>query len=67
MSDQLFSLPLPHGILGWLLKLPIGLYRVHLGSLLGDRFLMLTHIGRKTGRSHHTVIEVVLHDRANET
>ncbi len=67
MSGELFSSPLPHGILRWLFKLPIGLYRVHLGSLLGDRFLLLTHIGRKTGRSRQTVIEVVSHDRANET
>ncbi len=67
MSDQLFSSPLPRGILRWLFKLPIGLYRVHLGGLFGDRFLLLTHVGRKTGRSRQTVIEVVQYDRADET
>jgi deazaflavin-dependent oxidoreductase (nitroreductase family) len=67
MSDQLFSLSLPHGILKWLLRLPIGLYHAHLGSLLGDRFLMLTHVGRKTGQLHQTVVEVVQHDPATDT
>ena len=67
MSDQLFSLPLPQGILKCFLRLPIGLYQIHLGGLLGDRFLLLTHIGRKTGLPHQTVVEVVQHDRATET
>lgn len=67
MSDQLLSLPLPHGILKWFLRLPIGLYHIHLGGLLGDRFLLLTHVGRKTGLPHHTVVEVVQHDQATET
>ena len=38
-----------------------------LGWLLGDRFLMLTHTGRKSGRARETVIEVVRHDRQADT
>lgn len=49
------------------LRLPILLYRIKLGWLLGDRFLMLTHIGRKSGLHHQTVIEVVKHDKASNT
>jgi deazaflavin-dependent oxidoreductase (nitroreductase family) len=49
------------------LRLPIWLYRVHLGWLLGDRFLMLTHTGRKSGLARHTVIEVVQHDKETDT
>jgi deazaflavin-dependent oxidoreductase (nitroreductase family) len=45
-------------------RLPIWLYRLRLGGLLGDRFLMLTHIGRTSGQPHQTVLEVVRHDRA---
>jgi hypothetical protein len=30
-----------------------------LGWLLGNRFLMLIHTGRHSGRLHQTVIEVV--------
>jgi len=67
MSETLFSVPLPKGLLAWLFKLPISFYRMHLGGLLGDRFLLLTHTGRKTGRLHQTVVEVVQHDRASET
>ncbi len=67
MSETLFSVPLPKGLLAWLFKLPIGFYRIHLGGLLGDRFLLLTHTGRKTGRLHQAVVEVVQHDRASET
>lgn len=49
------------------LRLPIWLYRMHLGWLLGDRFLMLTHIGRKSEQPHQTVIEVVQHDNETDT
>lgn len=44
------------------LRLPIILYHVKLGWLLGKRFLMLTTIGRKSGKPHKTVIEVVHHN-----
>lgn len=49
------------------LRLPIWLYRARLGWLLGDRFLMLTHIGRKSGLPRQTVIEVVRHDKETGT
>jgi hypothetical protein len=50
------------GPTGWvraLLRLPILLYRLHLGWLLGHRFLLLTHVGRKSGLQRRTVLEVV--------
>jgi deazaflavin-dependent oxidoreductase (nitroreductase family) len=34
----------------------------HAGWLLGHRFLMLTHRGRRTGRVYRTVLEVVAWD-----
>ncbi len=49
----------PHGFLRVLLRLPLWIYRCHLGWLLGHRFLLLTHRGRRTHRLHHTVLEVV--------
>jgi deazaflavin-dependent oxidoreductase (nitroreductase family) len=55
------------GLLRFGVKLPLGLYRAHLGWLLGERFLRLTHIGRKSGKPHETVIEVVDHDRATDS
>ena len=48
-------------------RLPIWLYRLRLGWLLGDRLLLLTHIGRKSGLPRQAVIEVVRHDLATDT
>ena len=47
------------GPLRILLRLPIWLYRLRLGWLLGDRFLMLTHTGRRSGLTRRSVLEVV--------
>jgi deazaflavin-dependent oxidoreductase (nitroreductase family) len=43
----------------FLLRTPVYLYRWGLGRLLGRRFLLLIHVGRRTGRRHETVLEVV--------
>ncbi|MDX1378398.1 MAG: nitroreductase family deazaflavin-dependent oxidoreductase [Anaerolineales bacterium] len=53
----------PTGLLRILFRAPIILYRLNLGWLLGSRFLVLTHIGRKSGMPRQTVIEVVNHDK----
>ncbi len=52
----------PAGFLKWAYKLPNLLYRWQLGWVLGDRFLMVTHVGRKTSRIRQTVLEVVDHN-----
>ncbi len=52
----------PHGLLRLFLRMPILLYRAHLGWLLGGRFLMLTHIGRNSGLPREVVLEVVHND-----
>jgi len=49
------------------LRLPIWLFRLHLDFVLGDRFLMLIHTGRKSGLPRQTVIEVVQHDKETDT
>lgn len=49
----------PTGVARLLFRLPIQLYRWRLGWLLGRRFMLLTHIGRKSGRPRQVVIEVV--------
>jgi len=41
------------------------LYRICLGWLLGERFLLLKHIGRRTGLEHETVLEVLRSDEAH--
>lgn len=44
------------------LRLPVYLYRLWLGRLLGHRFLLLTHRGRKSGLLRRTALEVILYD-----
>lgn len=46
-------------MLRWLLRAPVHLYHWHCGSLLGHRFLLLQHVGRRTGQRHETVLEVM--------
>jgi len=43
-------------------KLPILLYRLKLGWLLGNRFMQLTHIGRHSGKVRQTILAVLLFD-----
>lgn len=57
----------PRGLLRLAARTPLWLYRLGLGWLLGGRFLMLTHIGRKSGLPRQVVLEVVHHDRASQT
>ncbi|MGC9396029.1 MAG: nitroreductase family deazaflavin-dependent oxidoreductase [Anaerolineae bacterium] len=57
----------PQGLLRFVLRIPIWLYRLHLGWLLGQRFLLLTHIGRNSGKTRQTVIEVVKHDQQSDS
>jgi deazaflavin-dependent oxidoreductase (nitroreductase family) len=49
----------PNPVLRRLLRLPAWLYRWHCGWVLGHRFLLLTHIGRRSMRRHATVLEVM--------
>ena len=48
-------------------RFPINIYKARLGWILGKRFLMLTHTGRKSGLQRFTVLEVVDHDPAAGT
>ncbi len=57
----------PSGLSRRLFRLPIYLYKVGLGGLLGDRFLLLNHSGRKSGLPRQAVVEVVRCDLATET
>lgn len=45
-----------------ILKLPLLLYRTGLGWLLGYRFMLLTHIGRSSGKVRRTVLAVLHFD-----
>jgi deazaflavin-dependent oxidoreductase (nitroreductase family) len=51
------KLPYPAGLMKWLYKTPILLYRLGLGFLVGRLFLILTTVGRKSGQPRRTAIE----------
>ena len=54
----------PNALLLLLFRLPVWIYCLRLGWLLGHRFLMITHRGRRTGKVRRTVLEVLRQDRA---
>jgi len=66
MTNSIVDRP-PSKALRFGLRIPIFLYRIKLGWLLGGRFLMLTHTGRKSGLPRQTIIEVVKHDKETNT
>ncbi|MGI5322237.1 nitroreductase family deazaflavin-dependent oxidoreductase [Actinomadura nitritigenes] len=51
--------PPPSGLRRTLFRLPVHLYRMGLGPLFGDRFLLLEHVGRASGEPRQAVVEVV--------
>lgn len=57
----------PTGLARLLFRLPVHLYRMRLGWLLGGRFLLINHVGRVSGRARQAVIEVVEHDRDSDS
>ena len=55
-SEKVPALLLP------IFKLPVFLYRLRLGWVLGQRFLLLTHVGRHSGKVRRTVLAVLRFD-----
>jgi deazaflavin-dependent oxidoreductase (nitroreductase family) len=56
--------PRPTGLRRALFRAPIWLYRFGMGALLGRRFVLINHVGRRTGADHKAVVEVVAMDDA---
>lgn len=50
-----------------LFRLPVLLYRLRLGWLLGQRFLLLTHVGRRSGKVRRTILVVLRFDAQTQT
>ncbi|MBN2499343.1 MAG: nitroreductase family deazaflavin-dependent oxidoreductase [Anaerolineales bacterium] len=57
----------PKGFARLLWRAPIWFYKVGLGWMLGKRFLLLNHIGRKSGKPRQAVLEVVRFDKDTHT
>jgi deazaflavin-dependent oxidoreductase (nitroreductase family) len=54
----------PTGLWRRVLRAPVHLFRWRLGFLFGDRFVLIDHVGRRSGNKYQTVVEVVEHDVA---
>jgi deazaflavin-dependent oxidoreductase (nitroreductase family) len=59
MPEKITEPKLPRGFSRLAFRFPIWLYHSHLGWLMGYRFVLLTHTGRKSGLPRQTVLEVV--------
>ncbi len=57
----------PRGFTRLMVRAPNWLYRLGLGWLLGQRFLLLNHIGRKSGLQRQATLEVVDHEEVTDT
>jgi deazaflavin-dependent oxidoreductase (nitroreductase family) len=62
MPKKISDVHPPTGLKRLIFRAPIWLYSVGLGSLLGGRFLLLHHTGRKSAQLRQTVLEVVNFD-----
>ena len=43
-------------------KLPLILYRLRMGWMLGKRFMQITHVGRRSGKTYKTILAVLKFD-----
>lgn len=56
----------PRGFSRKMWRLPIWLYRARLGWLLTSHFLLLEHVGRKSGQVRQAVLEVLKRDKTSD-
>ena len=63
MPEKISEAKLPRGLSRLAFRLPIFLFHAHLGWIMGHRFLLLTHTGRKSGLPRQTVLEIVRYDK----
>ena len=57
----------PKGLLRLGFRLPVYFYRFGLGWMLGKRFVLINHVGRKTGLPRQAVVEVVEREKGSGT
>lgn len=57
----------PTGLGRFLFRAPMYLYGAGLGWMLGHRIMLLHHTGRVSGKQRQAVLEVVEHDRTDDS
>ncbi len=63
MAEKIKDVQPPRGLARLAWRAPIWFYRLGLGGLMGGRFVLLNHIGRKSGQPRQAVLEVVTHNK----
>jgi hypothetical protein len=66
MPTKIKEVKRPRGLLRLGFRVPILLFRLHPGWIMGERFLLLIHSGRKSGMPRQTILEVFQHDKTND-
>ena len=59
MTQQKSNKYPPRGLLRLFFRIPVYFYRSGLGWLFGKRFVLINHVGRKSGTPYQNVVEVV--------
>ncbi len=67
MPEKIRDLQPPTGFSRLLARMPILAYKIGLGWLFGKRFLLLNHVGRKSGLTRQAVLEVANYDPETNT
>jgi hypothetical protein len=52
----------PPAFISQFFKLPLIFYRLGLGWMMGKYFMVLTHVGRRSGKVHQSVLAVAAYD-----
>ncbi len=63
MPEKISEPKKPSGLSRLIYRIPILIFRAHLGWILDTRFVLLIHKGRRSGLSHRTVLEIVRYDK----
>ncbi len=69
-SNLLFKQSKPKGLLRLFFKFPVFLHRLGLGGwerLIGAEWMLITTIGRKSGKPRQTMVDVMGYARASDT
>jgi deazaflavin-dependent oxidoreductase (nitroreductase family) len=56
--------PRPPAFISRFFRLPLFFYRLRLGWIFGKRFMVLTHVGRRSGKVYRSVLAVLAFDPA---
>ncbi len=67
MPERIREVSRPKCVSRFFYRLPIYIYRIGLGRLMGSRFLLLEHTGRKSGELRRNVLELVRWGEAART